>query len=959
MELKTISQRFKTSINNAIEHIKKLNRRDIELIGIGAVVLAFLIILVVSLPERGKKSDPFQAVPTDAALIIEIKKPVTFWKESSANSAIWQRLLAFENFAEINRNIAFLDSLIKPNESIYNSLLEDPLLVSFHKNKFGKTSCLFVIPNTSGADEEDIEKIVSGSVKKSKVISRKFEHCTINELHTNNNEPVFYYYISDNLFIGSCDLQLTESSAKQVHSDVSLLDNIGFKAVYETAGKNSNTNIFINYKRLAPMAFSCVAKDYQTDLSALDDFAQWSALDLNLKNDIALANGYTSVNDTTGNDFLSCFTGQTPAKINIADVAPASTIFMVSYGFSDFTKWNKNYLNYLSQNNQLKTHNQSIVKLNKETSADIEKQLIPCIGKEMALLVTSPEKGDTVENYYAVIKTSNFENAVLLMKPVKVKEAAITKTKKIEKKNSKSKKKGKKTEKVEIAEPTEESSTADNIYEYPVAGALGALFGNLFSNVSGKYYTFAGEYIVFASTKKSLKHFISYQKKNSTLSENNDYGLFSKNISEESNVFIYANITASSEHLKKYLSENLQNISLQQSSLFSNFESFAYQAKADGKLFYNNLCLKSGSGATAISNTLWDVKLDTTILYKPVMIDGVSGKGRAVAAFDCNNNFYVIDAEGNISLKVKIDGKPLGIPTEIDLKQKSKKQYVFNTTTHLYAIDNEGKNVEGFPVKLKISATAPMTVADYAGNKDYRFLIPCENKLYNYTKKGEINEGWAITETKNPVLKKVIVVKFLGSDCIVITDKEGYITIVDRKGKEKIKIKQPFVSSALSEIYAGNVSDKKGKLLITTNNKGKLIFVNENGTIETTNIGAYGTSHCFMFEDFNGDGKKDFIILDQSKLTVIGQNLKTITSYTFSATVENDLIFLKKAGKKGMFGTYSASAGKIFVIKPDGMLKGGFPLTGSTSFFVESLAKNGKLNLIVGHGRHVLNYAFE
>jgi hypothetical protein len=959
LKLKNLIQRFKNSISSAFKNLKQINRRNVVLVAIGTGVLAFLIILIFSLPQSGKKSDPFRAIPTNAELILEIKKPITFWKESSENSAVWQHLLAFENFAEINRNITFLDSLLKGNNALYNSLSNDPMLISFHKNETGKTSFLFVIPNTSGADEEDIEKVVTSSVKSSSVTSRKFEHCSINELRKNNAEPVFTYFISNNLFIGSCNGKLAESSAKQLRSEVSLLDNAGFKAVYETAGKNSNANIFINYKMFAPMAASFAGKPYQTSLSDLGDFAQWSALDLNLKNEIALANGYTSVSETAGKDFLGCFTGQIPAKIRIADIAPASTLFMVSYGFSDFTKWNKNYLNYLSQKNLLKARNQSIAKLNKETSTDIEKQLLPCIGKEMALLVTAPGKGDTAENYYAVFKTSNFEKAVMLMKPVKLKEEAIKKVKKTDKKSSKSKNKNKKTEKVKTEEPVQETSAVDNIFEYDAPGAFEALFGKLFAPVTGKYYSFAGDYIVFANSKNALKHFLSDQKNNNTLSQNNDYSLFSNNISEEANIFIYSNVAASSENLKNYLSESLRNIAIQQTSLFGNFESFAFQAKADGKLFYNNLCLISGAGSVSASNTLWDVKLDTSILFKPIPVDDVTGKGRAVAVFDYNNNFYIIDVKGNITLKVRIDGKPLGIPTEIDLKQKSKKQYVFNTATQLYSIDNTGKETEGFPIRLKATATAPMTVADYGGNKDYRFIIPCGNALYNYTKTGEINSGWTIPQTKNPILKKVVVVKFTGSDCIVITDKDGILSIVDRKGKEKISIKQPFTVSALSEIYSGNVTDKKGKLLITTDNQGKLVFINEQGVVEHTSAGTYGVSHFFMFEDFNGDGKKDFIFLDQNKLTVLGQNLRPIATYTFSMSVDNDLIFLKKAGKKGMFGAYSTCAGKIFVIKPDGLLKEGFPLTGSTPFFVESLAKNGELNLIVGYGRHILNYAFE
>ena len=101
-----------------------------------------------------------------------------------------------------------------------------------------------------------------------------------------------------------------------------------------------------------------------------------------------------------------------------------------------------------------------------------------------------------------------------------------------------------------------------------------------------------------------------------------------------------------------------------------------------------------------------------------------------------------------------------------------------------------------------------MTIADYANNKDYRLVVPCANKLYNYLKNGTINKGWKLTTAKSEILKKASYLKFDGGDYFATSDKDGNVIIVNRKGVEKINVKTPLEVAANSGFYSVNEGGK-------------------------------------------------------------------------------------------------------------------------------------------------------
>lgn len=930
--------------------------------GAGLLMFVLLVWLLVHfIYSAGGKSSPFNIVPPDAAVILEIRQPKKLWIDLSVNSGVWRDMVNMEPFTKINREICFLDSLFNTNDCATEIISDHPVYISFHSPAAGTTGFLYMASFSGSCGKAAVKDLIKQVVSaKATIAERNFMGADIMEVSLPGKKEKFYYTFLKDVFICSFQPALVEAAVKRQRSGVSITQDAGFAKVAGTAGKKVNANLYINFKYFPSFVSLLASTEYAKKISCLAGFADWSALDVNVKKDAILFNGFSNAGNEAAN-FLSLFANQESHEMEMLNIIPSSTASFVYFGFSDFDGWYKLYLQYLKKNGKLDEHNTKIARLNSQHKTDVEKNITSWIGKEMALVITEPSDSGIASNMFAVIKTDNINNAMTLLavqSVVQVQKADKPKKKAKDKKGEKkkAKEKGKEKEKQQKAIPPE---IKDNkIYEYKIRAVLPVLFGNLFEGVEGTYYAVVDDYVIFANSSKALESFLKDYNDEKTLRNNNNYIAFSKNISSESNIYLYCNIKKSIGLFAKYANPEIVTYIGNNLSLFKNFEAFAYQLKTSGKLFYNNICLKSNTTVVEESNALWTVTLDSTIFFKPQLVMDISDKTKEAIFFDNASNMYLIDKDGILLWKIKLKEKPISEVFVIDYFKNDKNQYMFNTQSYIYLVDRDGKNVGNFPVQLSDASTAPMTVVDYANDKEYRLIVPCGNKIYNYSKNGSINRGWNIVKTKSEIYKEVTYLKFYGKDCFALSDKDGNVYIIDRKGAEKIKIKSQVNAAFFSKFYLAKSSNGKINIL-TTDNTGKLVFISSSGEVEKKTIAEFSALHYFMYEDFNNDHSKEYIFLDNNKLNVFNTDLKPICSYTFPSEISTAPEFIKDAGGNGFIGVVSVKAKKIYLLRQDCSLKDGFPLNGTTPFVIGSLNNDGSLNLLVGLERTVYNYSYE
>ena len=954
------------------EKIKEIlhNKKLLGGIAAGIVVLLFLAWLIIHFSFSGSgRNSALKAIPADAALILEIKQPKDLWNDLSANSIVWSQLKGYSPFNEINKDMLYLDSLFKGNEKATSLITNHPVYVSFHSLSPTTFGYLYLTALTDRCDKKYIDDLMLKTVgEKAVMTSHAFMNTPIIDVNMPGSKEIFSYTVSQNIFICSFQKDLIQSAIKQQQSATTLFNDADFAKISETAGKNVEADVYINF-RYFPQLFSVLASaDYGKSIAGLSSFACWSAMDVSIKKDAILLNGFTNTKDSSV-DFLGTFSNQTPHELSMLKTIPSNTISFTAYSLSDFNEWYKSYITYLKKTNKFNARATLIAKLNTTNKTDIEKNFNSWIGKEMSLVVTEPSDSGTATDIFAVIKANNIENAKTLLGGTPAKQTEIvpskitTILKKIVNKKDKNKvtisdksaiqKTKKHTNKVE----TEVEVGGNKIYECKVQSVLPALFGKLFDGVEGKYYAIVNDYIVFGNTINSLKSFLNSYCDGKTLNSCNDYISFSKAIPTESNVYFYCNLKKSYALLAKYANKGITSYLSKNLSLLKNLDAFSYQFKSGEKMFYSNICIKTTNTGIDESNPLWSVPVDSTILFRPLLINDTNDKTKDIVVFDNALDIYSINAAGKILWKEKLKEKPLGEATVIDYYRNGKNQVMFNTPSYIYLIDGHGKNVENFPVRLAETSTAPMTVADYANNKDYRLIVPCGNKLYNYLKNGTINKSWKLAPAKSAIIKKASYLKFDGGDYFATSDKDGNAFIVNRKGVEKITAKTPIEVAANSGFYSVNEGGKSKPWILTTDKDGELIFISASGDIVKKNAGKFSPQHYFLYNEKT----KEYVFLDadNTRLSIFDANIKHTGNYTFPEEISSSPIVYDETSIKDFIGAVGLKSQKFYLLKPNCTLKEGFPISGTTTIVTGSLNNDGSLNLIIASGSTLYNYSFQ
>src|SRR3990172_8945052 len=75
-------------------------------------------------------SEAINAIPGNAAIIIESKQLKSTWKKFSQGNEMWEELLGTETFAKLNLQTHYLDSLIKSNAAVSQLLDNRSLFIS-------------------------------------------------------------------------------------------------------------------------------------------------------------------------------------------------------------------------------------------------------------------------------------------------------------------------------------------------------------------------------------------------------------------------------------------------------------------------------------------------------------------------------------------------------------------------------------------------------------------------------------------------------------------------------------------------------------------------------------------------------------------------------------------------------------------------------------------------------------
>jgi hypothetical protein len=244
------------------------------------VVLVMIAIIAVGYFYYQEVQTPgyeaYSAIPPDAAIIAEIKNRDNFW-EKIVNSAEWKQIAGQATVAEINNNLLFLDSLEK-NYPGFNELFKNnPILISFHSTKATDFDALYIISMPKFKQESFINEMLYALAGENlKLGKRIYNGVSIREFNYNNKS--FAYAVYNGLFLGSHTSILVEDAIRQLKSGANIKSDKNFKRVYQSAGKNVDGHVYINYNHISRFVSIYTTSFNDISVKRVQNFAGWKII---------------------------------------------------------------------------------------------------------------------------------------------------------------------------------------------------------------------------------------------------------------------------------------------------------------------------------------------------------------------------------------------------------------------------------------------------------------------------------------------------------------------------------------------------------------------------------------------------------------------------------------------------------------------------------------------------------
>lgn len=884
--------------------------------------------------SKAPVSPAVNAIPVNTFCVIESQQARDTWKKLAQGNLLWEDLGVTATVGSINRSGHLLDSLLNSSPEAAELIAGNPGWLSLHCTGNDQLNWLFAVSLPRVNDESTVRDFiskVSGGKK-----AQEEDHKNITIYRSGN----YSYAFRQGTLILSDNNSLVGASLDQLEKGLSLLKDKSFAAVLATAGGKADANVYINYAQLPLFLKRSGSEDAAEHIEALSRFAGWSEADLTVKPNSAMFNGFTQASDTAG-DFLALFRKQQPQRVQVTSILPGNTTSMLFFGIGSFPAYYDSYQDYLEKHGLGAERSSSIMGINTQYRINIDSLMTGWIGNEMAY-VTTNGAGSQDDRCYAVFASNNIAQA----------REQLGRLKYI-------------TDFIDRQAQSGADMRPDTSYfnGYPIR-RIGILhlvpimFGSTYDRLVNTYYTIIGRYVVFANSDAALRTFIISYENGKTMAADRFYVDFATNLSDETNVYLYTAVNRSKDFYKSFANESVGAQLENQSELLRKIEGFGVQFSANNNLFYTNAFVRHNNPETKQEiASLWEAALDTTFSGKPELVLNHNSKTLDVFVQDDANGIYLFSNTGKLWWKRKLPEKIIGRVQQVDALKNGKLQLVFCTSSSLYVIDRNGKDLDKFPMRLPAACTNGVQVFDYENNRDYRLLIGCADKeVYNYTIKGAKVEGWKFDAMQDITLAPIQRCQVSGKDYIVVADRTGRLYIVDRQGKTRLQLKQR-LSAPLSEFILEPGKDFERTRIVSSDSLGNVIRINLNDVPENIHLTDFGTRPAFDYRDINNDGVREYIMLDTARLTVFSQDKQPVMNYVFEKAASGHPLVFAFPQNDVRIGAVTRASGEIHLVNASGVETQGFPLFGETAFSIGDLNNDGNLMLVCG-GKRKYIYAY-
>jgi len=914
------------------------NSRVIILIVIAAIILISAIFLI-NRVKRYENNEPLKAIPIDAAFIVKtenLKKVYSLLSEDVDFKAELRHFNIIKNALELVEKV---DSLPEFNTDVLHELGARPFYMSLHPQGKDNVKALFLSEFPNKSKELEFRSFLQrlGAINYN-LSERKYNTITVYSLIERESQKSFSIVIHQGIVLGSSSHLLVESAIRQLQSTQSLLNDPNFSQVKKTASTTALGNIYINFSNTPKVLKPLVSSTFRKQSQLLKEQSGWGELDLDLKSDALIMNGFFTGSSKGVYSYL--LTKAQPKRSTIHSVLPSDTRSYLALSFANGVDLKNRLLSFYEAKGSLSNYNSVLEKFKNSADINIQNLLFSQLKGELAIAYTDFNHLQPDNNGFLVLEVKSQsvakEKLVNALGVLNGHGAASPKT----------------------------IYTIDEETNYPIYkgfrnNLIPHIFQSFLPKVPHKYFTFVDNYLVFSNTIQQLERFIYANVLRKTLDNKKIFQDYRRHFSGRENLFIFCETGQLASFLSSSFTPVFSGLSEMQKEALNGFYGTGFQFSGTGNMIYSTIYADYKPERASEPRTIWQSLLDSTAVIKPVLVDNHYSNEKEVLIQDARNNLYLINNKGRILWKKLLDGPILSEVNQIDYYRNNKLQYLFNTKSRMYLLDRNGNHVAKYPVMLPSEATNGLSVFDYDKSRNYRiFLATADKKVYLFDKTGNRISGWQFSKTEGTVTLPIQHFRSNNKDYIVFSDdRKNYI--LNRKGEERVKVRSPFIRNTYSGFYLEGLNSPK-ESLVTTSKKGELIKIDlKEGTIRKMELEDIHGTHAMVA--YKSSQQLHYVVSTPNSISCFDHNRHLDFSREFDKEIQLQTDVYQFSANNHKIGVVEKNGGHIFLINSNGKNYKSFPLVGHSRFSIGFLkTSSSRFNLIVGGSNNYLyNYRVE
>jgi hypothetical protein len=910
--------------------------------GMAVVCVGLLLYLLLGKHDVGQRVDAAEAVPPSAILFIEQIDYTFFSGELSANNQLWDELRRQQIFVRYDSASDRWADRLSRMPLISARLQEGAMSISLHLqgNSRHAALCFIALGDQLSPQQADHEiRVMAGTG--AEINTRKYEAVELTDVSLGGTQGSdrFSYAITNGLLIAAESSILLEDAIRSLHSGGGIRNQEGFRIVAATAGKFVLGNLYLNYDRLDELFFPMVKSAYQRQLSSLSGLAAWGEFDLDLRGDAVILNGMTHASDSLPG-WLNIFRNQAPVRMEATSFVPSNVSEFQAFGISDVNRFIADFTNELQKRDLLRRFQSMDTESKRVLGESVFSELLGLIRDEMAWFTMEDQKNESFHEVVILEVRSRSEAMARLTTWTSVLAAARGK---------------------ELSDYTShfrlDNEVSFDIYSFPeIHYDLPPV-----RKMLKTHFAFYDNYVILSDSEQAVSRTIYQNVLHKTLENELYYQHVNNLMSTRANVTCFIRPEYYLNRIGSMLDTKVQVKADSIRGTLRKIPGIIIQFSSEGGIFHSNVSLSYSQQIKEKALTVWESLLDSTIITKPWLVTNHNTSEKEILVQDATNALYLVNSTGRVLWKVPLDGPVLSDVYQVDFYVNGKLQYLFNTPGSIHLLDRNGNYVERYPVKLRAGATNGMSLFDYDNRKEYRiFVAGNDRRVYVYDLEGKTVPGWSFRRAEGIVKQPVQHFRIGEKDYIVFSDGiRAYF--LDRRGKERIEMQEPFVVSGNNQFYLDMNITGDSPRFVTTDSSGNVIGTGTNGEVGILLEHAASPGHFFRIKDLDQDGKPEMIFVDGNRLEVKDLSGRKVFSYKTEADIGMvpDIYAFSSTDLK--LGLVDKAKNEVYLLNSDGTLYEGFPLEGNTRFSIGYFAgSDSRFNLVVGSLNGFLyNYSIE